>query len=94
METIDNLVAGADDVEGLVELAVEAEDKRPSRSRAEVDGLVAQLEKLNSAVCFSGDQDANDAYIDLQSGSGGTGSTRLVQYVAAHVLALGRGERL
>ncbi len=73
METIDNLVAGADDVEGLVELAVEAEDEETfQEAEAEVDGLVAQLEKLEFRRMFSGDQDANDAYIDLQSGSGGT----------------------
>ena len=73
VETIDNLVAGADDVEGLVELAVEAEDEETfQEAEAEVDGLVTQLEKLEFRRMFSGDQDANDAYIDLQSGSGGT----------------------
>ncbi|WP_155730675.1 peptide chain release factor 2 [Pseudoalteromonas luteoviolacea] len=73
VETIDNLVAGADDAEGLVELAVEAEDEDTFvEAQQEVEGLVAQLEKLEFRRMFSGEQDANDAYIDLQSGSGGT----------------------
>ncbi|AUJ70861.1 Peptide chain release factor 2 [Pseudoalteromonas sp. NC201] len=73
VETIDNLVAGADDAEGLVELAVEAEDEETfTEAEQEVNGLVEQLEKLEFRRMFSGEQDANDAYIDLQSGSGGT----------------------
>ncbi|RXF05273.1 peptide chain release factor 2 [Pseudoalteromonas phenolica] len=73
VETIDNLVGGADDAEGLVELAVEAEDEETfEEAQAEVEGLVGQLEKLEFRRMFSGEQDANDAYIDLQSGSGGT----------------------
>ncbi|ATD07344.1 peptide chain release factor 2 [Pseudoalteromonas piscicida] len=73
VETIDNLVSGTDDVEGLVELAVEAEDEETfNEAEQEVNGLVEQLEKLEFRRMFSGEQDANDAYIDLQSGSGGT----------------------
>ncbi|CAM3599418.1 peptide chain release factor 2 [Pseudoalteromonas flavipulchra NCIMB 2033 = ATCC BAA-314] len=73
VETIDNLVSGADDAEGLVELAVEAEDEETfTEAEQEVNGLVEQLEKLEFRRMFSGEQDANDAYIDLQSGSGGT----------------------
>ncbi|KJY92763.1 peptide chain release factor 2 [Pseudoalteromonas sp. BMB] len=73
VETIDNLVSGADDAEGLVELAVEAEDEETFiEAEQEVNGLVEQLEKLEFRRMFSGEQDANDAYIDLQSGSGGT----------------------
>ncbi len=73
VETIDNLVSGADDAEGLVELAVEAEDEDTfTEAEAEVKGLVTQLEQLEFRRMFSGDHDASDAYIDLQSGSGGT----------------------
>ncbi len=73
VETIDNLVSGAEDAEGLVELAVEAEDEETfTEAEQEVAGLVAQLEKLEFRRMFSGEQDANDAYIDLQAGSGGT----------------------
>ncbi|WMN60948.1 peptide chain release factor 2 [Pseudoalteromonas xiamenensis] len=73
VETIDNLVSGADDAEGLVELAVEAEDEDTfTEAEAEVKSLVTQLEQLEFRRMFSGDHDASDAYIDLQSGSGGT----------------------
>lgn len=52
---------------------MEAEDEETfTEAEQEVNGLVEQLEKLEFRRMFSGDQDANDAYIDLQSGSGGT----------------------
>ncbi|ATG57228.1 MULTISPECIES: peptide chain release factor 2 [Pseudoalteromonas] len=73
VETIDNLVAGADDVEGLLELAIEAEDEDTfDEANAELEGLNEQLEGLEFRRMFSGTHDANDAYLDLQSGSGGT----------------------
>ena len=73
METIVNLQQGTEDVEGLVELAVEAEDEDTfNEARAELDGLVEQLETLEFRRMFSGPNDAADCYIDLQAGSGGT----------------------
>ena len=64
---------GCDDVEGLVELAVEAEDEETfAEAEAEIVGLEAQLAKLEFRRMFSGKQDANDCYLDIQSGSGGT----------------------
>ncbi|MFC3031104.1 peptide chain release factor 2 [Pseudoalteromonas fenneropenaei] len=73
VETIDKLVAGADDVEGLVELAVEAEDEDTfNEAQAEANVLLEQLELLEFRRMFSGDHDSAEAYIDLQAGSGGT----------------------
>ncbi|NMR27878.1 peptide chain release factor 2 [Pseudoalteromonas sp. NEC-BIFX-2020_015] len=73
VETIDNLVAGADDVEGLLELAIEAEDEETfAEAQSELADLNEQLEGLEFRRMFSGPHDANDAYLDLQSGSGGT----------------------
>jgi peptide chain release factor 2 len=73
VETIDNLDQGCEDVEGLIELAQEAEDEETfEEAVAEIEGLEAQLGKLEFRRMFSGDHDASDAYIDLQSGSGGT----------------------
>lgn len=40
--------------------------------RKELDGLQASLEKLEFRRMFSGEMDANNAYLDIQSGSGGT----------------------
>lgn len=73
VETIDNLDQGCEDVEGLIELAQEAEDQDTfDEAVEELAGLEGQLEKLEFRRMFAGDHDTSDAYIDLQSGSGGT----------------------
>jgi peptide chain release factor 2 len=73
VETIHKLEQGAEDVEGLVELAVEAEDEDTfNEAEAELQGLIEQLETLEFRRMFSGPNDTNDCYIDIQSGSGGT----------------------
>ncbi|MGE6107434.1 peptide chain release factor 2 [Aeromonas sobria] len=71
--TIDVLTQGADDVAMLVELAVEGEDEDTfNEAVAEADGLEAKLVDLEFRRMFSGQHDASDCYIDIQSGSGGT----------------------
>ncbi|NTS75442.1 peptide chain release factor 2 [Catenovulum sp. SM1970] len=73
VKTITDLTSGLDDVEGLLELAVEENDEDTlNETQAEVDELIAKLEKLEFRRMFSGKQDTCNAYIDLQSGSGGT----------------------
>ncbi len=73
VETIKNLDQGVQDVEGLVELAVEAEDQETfDEAQQELSDLLVQLEKLEFRRMFSGPNDANAGYIDIQSGSGGT----------------------
>lgn len=73
METIDQLDQGVEDVEGLLELAVEEEDQETfDEIEPELAELEAKLEQLEFRRMFSGDHDASDCYIDLQSGSGGT----------------------
>ena len=73
VETIQNLDQGTEDVEGLVELAVEAEDEETfEEAKKEMDGLIEQLETLEFRRMFSGPNDTCDCYIDLQAGSGGT----------------------
>jgi peptide chain release factor 2 len=39
---------------------------------SEIDALVAQLERLEFRRMFDGEMDANNAFLDIQSGSGGT----------------------
>lgn len=71
--TIDALEQGMEDVAGLVELAVEAEDEETFlEAQDEVQQLLEKLEKLEFHRMFSGEMDKSDCYIDLQSGSGGT----------------------
>jgi peptide chain release factor 2 len=73
VETIDQLDQGVEDVDGLLELAVEEEDQETfDEVEPELAELEAKLEKLEFRRMFSGDHDASDCYIDLQSGSGGT----------------------
>jgi peptide chain release factor 2 len=71
--TIQKLTQGTEDVEGLLELAVEAEDEDTlNDAEAELKDLTVALEKLEFRRMFSGPNDANDGYLDIQSGSGGT----------------------
>ncbi|WP_341659129.1 peptide chain release factor 2 [Vibrio sp.] len=71
--TIDQLEQGVEDVDGLLELAVEEEDQETfDEIEPELAELEAKLEKLEFRRMFSGDHDESDCYIDLQSGSGGT----------------------
>ena len=73
MKTINDLDQGLEDVRELLDLAVEEQDEESfEEAKAELEGLEAQLEKLEFRRMFSGAQDANDAYLDLQAGSGGT----------------------
>ncbi|MCY9805086.1 peptide chain release factor 2 [Vibrio scophthalmi] len=73
VETIDQLEQGVEDVEGLLELAVEEEDQETfDEIEPELAELEDKLAKLEFRRMFSGDHDASDCYIDLQSGSGGT----------------------
>ncbi len=73
VSTLNRLAQGLDDVEGLVELAVEAEDEDTyNEAVAELNELNEQLERLEFRRMFSGDQDASDSYLDIQAGSGGT----------------------
>jgi len=73
VETLNNLAQGLDDVEGLVELAVEADDEDTyNEAVAELDQLEGQLATLEFRRMFSGDHDASDCYLDIQAGSGGT----------------------
>lgn len=73
VNTIKGLEQGIEDVEGLIELAVEAEDQDTfNEAQAEADQLEEQLAKLEFRRMFSGQHDAADCYVDLQAGSGGT----------------------
>jgi len=73
VQTIELLAQGTEDVEGLVELAVEAEDQDTfDEAESELAELMKKLEILEFRRMFSGPNDANHGYIDIQSGSGGT----------------------
>ncbi|HCM63518.1 MAG TPA: peptide chain release factor 2 [Morganella sp. (in: Bacteria)] len=73
VETIDELDQGLEDVSGLLELAVEADDEETfNETIEELRGLEEKLAKLEFRRMFSGEYDSADCYLDLQAGSGGT----------------------
>lgn len=73
VRTIDAMTSGVDDAQVLLQMAVEEDD---TSAVAEIENdigvLSAQLESLEFRRMFSGETDANHAYLDIQSGSGGT----------------------
>ncbi len=73
VETLDQMTQGLEDVSGLLELAVEAEDEDTfNEAVAELDGLDKKLGELKFRRMFSGEYDSADCYMDIQAGSGGT----------------------
>lgn len=71
--TIDNMTQGLGDLEDLLQMAAE-EDDEDTVAAVEDDlaALAKQLENLEFRRMFSGEMDANNAFMDIQSGSGGT----------------------
>ena len=73
VSTIAVLDAGCDDASDLLDLAVEEDDEDTAQSvEQDLAGLESELEKLEFRRMFSGDTDLNNAYLDVQAGSGGT----------------------
>ena len=71
--TIETLDAGCDDASDLLDLAVEEDDKDTADAvEQDLAGLEIALEKLEFRRMFSGETDSNNAYLDIQAGSGGT----------------------
>lgn len=66
-------VPGLEDVAGLLDLAVEADDEETfNEAVAELDTLEEKLAQLEFRRMFSGEYDSADCYLDIQAGSGGT----------------------
>ncbi len=64
---------GLADAGELLEMVVEEDDEDGINDViAELDGLREQLEKLEFRRMFSGEMDPNNAYLEIQAGSGGT----------------------
>lgn len=62
-----------EDAKAILELAVEADDESLlSDVQAELDEADSKVYELEFKRMFSGEMDANDCYLDIQSGSGGT----------------------
>ena len=73
VKTIDSLDAGCNDAQDLLDMAVEEDDEGAVEDIvAELDALEKQLGILEFRRMFSNPMDPNNAYLDIQSGSGGT----------------------
>lgn len=73
VNTIDRLDAGIADAHELLSMAVEEGDKDILQDvQQEIDQLSKHLETLEFHRMFAGEHDPNNAYLDIQSGSGGT----------------------
>jgi len=67
------MAQGLEDVSGLLDLAVEADDEDTfNEAVSELDGLENKLAELEFRRMFSGQYDSADCYMDIQAGSGGT----------------------
>ena len=73
VEGLDEIATGLDDAGELLDMAIEEDDQ------ATINEVVSDLENYEKIVSglefrrmFSGEMDPNNAYVDIQSGAGGT----------------------
>jgi peptide chain release factor 2 len=73
VETLDKMANGLADCKDLLDMAVEEGDEGAvSDVEAELQALEESLAQLEFRRMFSGEMDMNNAYLDIQAGSGGT----------------------
>ncbi|MDR3477926.1 MAG: peptide chain release factor 2 [Gammaproteobacteria bacterium] len=73
VDSIQVIETGLSDSEELFEMAVQENDEGAVQEIvAELDNITKTIEKLEFQRMFSGEMDENNAYMDVQSGSGGT----------------------
>ncbi|WP_298191041.1 peptide chain release factor 2 [uncultured Pseudomonas sp.] len=73
VDTLDDLHGSLGDSRDLLEMAAEEDDQAAADDvAAEVERLRDILEKLEFRRMFRGEMDPNNAYLDIQAGSGGT----------------------
>ncbi|GAB6070545.1 peptide chain release factor 2 [Thiomicrorhabdus hydrogeniphila] len=73
VSTIDDLKSGTESAKELLEMAeMDSDQEMVDEVIMELDRLGERLDKLEFQRMFSGDMDANNAYLEIQSGSGGT----------------------
>ena len=73
VKTIDDLDHGVSDTRELLDMIVEEGDESAlAEVQQDIDRLNRHLSTLEFRRMFSGETDANNAFLDIQSGSGGT----------------------
>ncbi|MCH8261939.1 MAG: peptide chain release factor 2 [Proteobacteria bacterium] len=73
VKTIDDMDYGLNDANEMLLMAQEEDDESLLESISEdIDGFEKRLAELEFRRMFSGEMDANNTFLDIQSGSGGT----------------------
>jgi len=73
VERFQYLDSGLEDAKTLLDMAVEDDDADTvDMVKSELNELTATLERMEFQRMFSGEMDPNNAYMDINSGSGGT----------------------
>ncbi len=73
MENMDEITAGLEDAGDLLEMSVEEGDEESVAGIAEeVDAYEKRVEELEFRRMFSGEMDSQNAFLEIQAGSGGT----------------------
>ena len=73
IKTIESISQGMDDVELLLDMARQENDADAvAEVVADLDKHAAQIDELEFRRMFSGEMDPNNAFLEIQSGSGGT----------------------
>ena len=73
VSTIEDLSSGTEAAKELLEMAeMDADEEMVEEVVTELDRLGECLDQLEFQRMFSGEMDANNAYLEIQSGSGGT----------------------
>ena len=97
--SLETVVNGLDDnsqalleAEELLELAIAEDDEATAEEVAnDLQHIEKAVGELEFRRMFSGEMDEANAFLDIQSGSGGTEAQGLGEYAASYVFALGRG---
>lgn len=73
MGGLETLFSGLEDIDELLEMALSEDDEEAVNDIIlELDELENEVAELEFRRMFSGEMDANNAFVDIQSGSGGT----------------------
>nr|WP_206046845.1 peptide chain release factor 2 [Haliea sp. SAOS-164] len=73
VDTIEQLETGASDAADLLEMAAAEDDEGTVADvAADIDAMEKNLQQLEFRRMFSGENDPNNAFLDIQAGSGGT----------------------
>ncbi|WP_157117978.1 peptide chain release factor 2 [Oceanicoccus sagamiensis] len=93
VKTIDTMTTGLSDLTELLEMAVEEEDEDTfAEVESEIEGLGEHLAKLEFRRMFSGEMDPNNAFLEIQSGSGGTEAQDWAEMVCRMYLRWGESK--